>query len=244
MGASYGWRARIGFVTPSHTAENNPYEFYLMAPPGVMLIHTTLGISGLTQEQYELGLSRMGEAIQALLDRRVDAIVQAGVPPIVTRAWIEDDLIARVQQLTSVPFVTDIGACIAAMRALRMSRVVMLTPFEDDLHVMLADHVAKAGITVVCADSLRRSFAFRAISSLPLGTIYSAAKDLYRATPDADGIWITGALMPSVGIIDALERDLGVPVVSSMQAMAWAGFRSAGVDDQVAGFGRLFTVGG
>ena len=65
------------------------------------------------------------------------------------------------------------------------------------------------------------------------------AADLFRATPDADGVWITGALMPSVAAVEPLEQELGVPVVSSMQAMAWQSLRLAGVDDKIPGFGRL-----
>ena len=42
--------------------------------------------------------------------------------------------------------------------------------------------------------------------------------------------------MPSVAIIDSLEQDLGVPVVTSMQAMMWAGLGLARVKAEV---GRL-----
>ena len=50
--------------------------------------------------------------------------------------------------------------------------------------------------------------------------------------------------MPSVEIIAELEQDLGVPVVSSMQAMTWTGLRLAGVRASVDGYGQLFHVAG
>lgn len=56
------------------------------------------------------------------------------------------------------------------------------------------------------------------------------------------GIWITGALMPSVGAIQPLEQDLGVPVLTSMQAMAWAGLKLTGVKAQITGYGRLVRI--
>jgi len=46
--------------------------------------------------------------------------------------------------------------------------------------------------------------------------------------------------MPSVAVIQPLEQDLEVPVVTSMQAMAWAGLRLAGIKTEVTGYGRLF----
>ncbi len=76
---------------------------------------------------------------------------------------------------------------------------------------------------------------------MPLSVPFRAAKGLFRSVREADGVWITGALMPSVAIIEVLEKDLGVPVVSSMQAMTWAGFRLAGVHAQISGYGRLFN---
>ena len=46
--------------------------------------------------------------------------------------------------------------------------------------------------------------------------------------------------MPSVAAIQPLEEDLNVPLVTSMQAMAWAGLKLAGVKAEITGYGRLF----
>ena len=246
MGATYGWRARIGFVTPSPGHENNGYEFYLMAPDGVTIVMTSLHVTELTQQQYNDAVSRMGVAVAELQDRRVDSIIQAGVPLIVTRGWgFEEELLAEVASQTTIPFATDIGACIRGMHALGMKRVVMLTPFDESMHRQLTEYVGHAGIEVVATRSLWPSdeagMSRRyGVSTLPLAEPYHAAKELYLSTPSADGIWITGALMPSVAIIDSLERDLGAPVVSSMQAMMWAGLGLARVKAEIAGYGRLF----
>ena len=246
MGATYGWRARVGFVTPSPGHENNGYEFYLMAPDGVTIVMTSLHVTELTQQQYNDAVSRMGVAVAELRDRRVDSIIQAGVPLIVTRGWgFEEKLLAEVAQQTAIPMATDIGACIRGMRTLGMKRVVMLTPFDESMHRQLTEYVGHAGIEVVATRSLWPSdeagMSRRyGVSTLPLAEPYHAAKELYLSTPSADGIWITGALMPSVAIIDSLERDLGAPVVSSMQAMMWAGLGLARVKAEIAGYGRLF----
>ncbi len=47
----YGWRARIGFITPTPAHENNAYEFYLMAPEGVTTVMTSLGVRGFVQAE-------------------------------------------------------------------------------------------------------------------------------------------------------------------------------------------------
>jgi maleate cis-trans isomerase len=98
--------------------------------------------------------------------------------------------------------------------------------------------VAHAGIEVVAAQSCRTP-EFADFTIAPLSYPYRAARALFHSTEGADGVWITGAALPTVGMIDVLETDLGVPVVTSMQAMFWAGLRLAHVSPRVAGFGRL-----
>ncbi len=246
LGAPYGWRARIGFITPSPGHENNAYEFYLMAPEGVTICMTSLRVMALTKEQYSGALDRMEATVAEMVSRKVDAMVQAGVPLTVTQGWdFHNQLTARVAGLTKIPFATDIGACIEAMQALGMKQVVMVTPFDDAMHDQLARYVANAGIRVLAARSVRPPDAPEIsrrydVSTVALAVPYQAAKALFRSTPGADGIWITGALMPSVGAIQPLEDDLEVPVVTSMQAMTWAGLRLAGVKVEITGYGRLF----
>jgi maleate cis-trans isomerase len=239
QGAPYGWRARIGFITPSAVVENNAFEFYLMAPRGVTIALTPMGMDVFAPGAAEDFLGRLPAATRELVNRKVNVLVQAGVPQVVTGGWgFEDRVRETVAQVTDALFATDIGACIDAMHALGMRRVAMLTPFDDALHGHLSRYVANAGIEVVAARSCRTP-EFADFTIAPLAYPYRAARDLFRSTSGADGIWITGAALPSVGMIEALETDLGAPVVSSMQAMFWAGLRLAGVSARIEGYGRL-----
>jgi maleate isomerase len=45
--------------------------------------------------------------------------------------------------------------------------------------------------------------------------------------------------METFPIIEPLERDLGLPVLTSNQALLWASLRALGIDDLVDGMGRL-----
>ena len=242
----YGWRARVGFITPTPAHENNSYEFYLIAPEGVTIVMTSLGVVLAERERsYAEAIERLEAATEEIMTRRPQSIMQAGVPIIATRGWkFEDEVLRRIGNVTDTPAATDLGSCIKAMNGLGMRRVAMLTPFDDKTHAQLADYVANADIDVANAGTVVGEVAggeLRAyeVSTMDLGVVRRMAADLLRATPDADGVWITGALMPSVAVVEPLEQELGVPVVSSMQAMAWQSLRLAGVDDKIPGFGRL-----
>lgn len=243
-GAAYGWRGRVGWLQPGDFAENNPYEFYLQAPAGVTICVTQLARAENRGGPFHSAMAYVEDGVQRLIARHVDVIVQAGTPHISGMGWgFEDELRARVAKVTSVPFITDIGSSIKAMRLLGMQKVAVLDPFNDQIHKEMAEYLAHADIEVVRALSLRRGgVELDTLSWTDMSVIYRGAKEVFAAAPGAQGIWITGAAMPSVSIIQQLEDDLGIPVVTSMQAMTWGGIRALGINEKIAGFGRLWQI--
>src|SRR5207237_5364447 len=75
------------------------------------------------------------------------------------------------------------------------------------------------------------------------------AEDAYRLarsidTQEAEAVFLTGTGMPTLPVLEALEHDLGKPVISSASAMMWHALRSAGVRQPIPGYGRLLTLDG
>jgi maleate isomerase len=247
-GAAYGWRARIGFIQPSMANPNHPHEFYLMVPDGV-----TISIASLrwyedepTEFLSDLSLRRVIERIplgaRELAEQGVNVIVQAGIPHLAGQGWgIEESLRARVAAVTDTPLVIDMRSSIEAMQRLAMGKVLVVTPFTEAASARVAEYVAHDGIEVLQAHRVNVG-SYGGIYGITLGTVYQEVKTAYRAVGKADGVWLPGAAMPSVAVIDALERDLGVPVVSSKQAMVWAALREARVAEPIVGYGRLFDA--
>jgi maleate isomerase len=243
QGAAYGWRARIGMLKPSAVIDNNAHEFYLMAPPGVELFVTSLGVGGMRQDEYDKAIANFEHPLRLLLHHQPDVILQAGVPPIVTRGWgFEDTLRASVAEITSIPFFSDVGASINGLRALGCGHVLMVSfSFDDELTEHIRRYLEAAGIQLIGSARVRESQGEDA-AVLPLERVYRTTRKLFNDYPNADGIWITHASMPSIGVIDDLERDLRVPVVSSAQALMWAGLRAAGIREPFGQFGRLMSI--
>ena len=242
-GAAYGWRARIGLLQPGVVSDTNPFEFYMMAPEGVQMVLTSLNLGGMTEANYERAIAGLETPVQRLLPRKPDVMVQTGIPPLVYHGWgIEEKLRERVAKLTSIPYVTDAAGSIAAMTAVGIKSVVVVSAFEDSLAKLIETYLGHAGIEMLghvnaCEGTDLPS------GELSLDAVYQAAKVVYEKNEaEADGIWITQASMPSVGVIADLERDLSVPVVSTAQALMWAGLRLAGIRDQISGFGQLFDI--
>jgi maleate isomerase len=60
-----------------------------------------------------------------------------------------------------------------------------------------------------------------------------------RDATDADGIFISCGNLRSFETIEALEKDTGLPVVTSNQAGLWQAMRMAGVQERLPNLGRL-----
>ena len=58
-------------------------------------------------------------------------------------------------------------------------------------------------------------------------------------TPDAEAVFISCGALRSLDIVEALERELGKPVICSNQAMMWHVLRLSGIADRIDGFGTL-----
>ena len=242
----YGWRARVGMITPTPAHENNAYEFYQMAPDGVTVVMTSLGVVLADREaSYGSAIDRLEAATEEIMSRKPMSIIQAGVPLIAFQGWgFEAEVLGKIAKVTDTQAATDLGSCILAMQKLGIKRPAMLTPFDPKTHDKLTTYVANAGLEVSGVKSILDEMPGQQlrgyeVSTMDLGSVLRIGTQLAKDTPDADGIWITGALMPSVSTLEALEQASGLPVVGSMQAMAWQGLRLAGVNDQIQGFGRL-----
>ena len=152
----------------------------------------------------------------------------------------EDRLRAEIASVRpGVSSVTPIGAAVDGLRLLGCSRLSLLMPYLLDTSRMVAGHFEDAG------------FALDRVSTFDLNgdpemncvdpdRIITAALEIFD--PESDGLFIscTGWLTRSV--IEPLEDALGVPVVTSNQALAWSALRAAGVIGPLANRGQLFCL--
>ena len=63
-----------------------------------------------------------------------------------------------------------------------------------------------------------------------------------RRNDEADAYFVSCAQNRAAEVIEALEHDLDRPVLTSNSAAMWYCLRQSGINDQVPGFGTLFTL--
>ena len=58
---------------------------------------------------------------------------------------------------------------------------------------------------------------------------------------DADALFVSCTALPTLPIIDKLEKKLNKVVLSSNQALIWDTLEKIGKNDSIKGFGKLFN---
>jgi maleate cis-trans isomerase len=78
---------------------------------------------------------------------------------------------------------------------------------------------------------------------LPPEAIAAEARGAAAEAPGADACFISCTAIRSAGLIASLEAELGMPVITSNQVMAWHALRRCGIADTMPGFGQLMRLG-
>ena len=68
--------------------------------------------------------------------------------------------------------------------------------------------------------------------------VRKAIVDMFHQAPDVDAVVQTGSGFRTVGLLDSIEDEIGVPVVASDGASFWAGLRTLRLN-AAPGYGSL-----
>lgn len=236
-----GWRARIGSIQPSR-GDTFVYEFYRMAPEGVVIVTTSTNIRELTEAEFERALGEYENAGKVLATEEVDFILVGGTPVIALKGKGTDEEIAgRIQKATGIPTLHNFTAVIQALRVLNIKKLVVATPYRDAVNARHRQFLEDNGFDVLKIKGLQIERNVE-IAKTPPYAAYRLAKETFREAPGADGIYISCSRWQTTSFIEDLERDLKVPVVTNSQASIWAAFSRTGVGGVKPGFGQLMRT--
>ncbi|MDW3175803.1 MAG: arylmalonate decarboxylase [Acidimicrobiia bacterium] len=132
---------------------------------------------------------------------------------------------------------TLVSGVFAALEVLNTKRVVVATPYLDEVNAIEADYMTDLGYDVLDIVGLNITDDADMVRVTP-DYIRDFAISVDR--PDAEAIFVSCGALRTIDVIDEIEAATGKPVVASNQAMMWHCLRLAGVDDHLDGYGRLF----
>ncbi len=239
----YGWRARIGvIVSPPNTVAE--VELGRMAPEGVSVHATRMyrprEVTGLDQRTLEVTNSSLPQAAGAIAPLKPDVLVFAHtMGSIVGGPGRDHGLVSMLAEAAGCHAITTAGAAMAAFGALGLGKLVIAGPYtEDDLLLMEKDYfeASMEGLEILGHESLGITNGWD-IGQLEPREFFRLAKEADR--PDAEAVFISGTNGRTIEVLEALEQDLGKPVLSANQVTMWAALHYLGIGG-VKGYGSLF----
>jgi maleate isomerase len=170
----------------------------------------------------------------------VDAINPSGAPPFMVLGYDkEQELIRRWEEKYATRIFTSGTSNIDAMRALGVKRILGVTYFSGDINRIYAKYFIDAGFD--CLDMAGMEVAFDKVPELPSDRVYGFVRDAFRKNDSAEGIYMLGPAWRTLGIVEKIEHELGVPVFHAVPVQCWDIQRHLGIREPVTGFGRLIA---
>jgi len=239
----FGWRGRIGVLLPPGNPTVEP-ELSAMVPAGVTLHFGRLETPPSVGKAGEhAGMEERIRAYREGLAGPTAALSQVR-PAVVLLAHTassyavgygnEQPLVERIAALAGAPALLAAQAVLAALRHLGVKRLALGTPYPESISRQGKAYWEAAGFEIAGYHRLENVTDIYAENE-------ERAYELARRAdaPEADAVLLSGTGLPTVAVLETLERDLGKPVLSSNQASLWQALRMARVRESIAGYGRL-----
>src|SRR5262249_27112112 len=146
---------------------------------------------------------------------------------------------ARMRQVSNgIPVTTTSTASLAALQSFGARKISIVTPYLDSITERAVRFFSENGFDVVSWAGMNID-EDEAIGNVPLEDVYRFARK--HAHASAEALFLSCTNWRTVGAIEPLEQDLGIPVATAIQSSFWQCMRIAGVKDPCPGFGSLFT---
>jgi maleate isomerase len=226
---------RIGLLTSS-SADRPHFDGFRGLVPGevgITIESVGVGSSAAVDVRTEAVLRRAAEVVR---DHPIEGLIITGAPLTVLNPNIEKTLAGTI----TIPVTTPIPAATAALHTMNAKRLILMTPFDDEINSRIQDRLKQSGLTVLSCPSLEYLGA-RTGAQVAAETIFGIMEKIVHDTPGADAIYFQGAPFNPLPIISRIESELKLPVVASNPAMLWHILSTLGHKFSIRGYGRLLA---
>ena len=226
---------RLGVIAPP-TNTVNEKEWAQLLPEGVSMQFTRMALHANTDtpDGKQALHDDLANAMTQLQSHGANVMVYActagsmTLPHHALPDWMADT--------AGTPAVTTAAAIVDALRFLNVRRVAVATPYHDALNQHETHFLEEAGFEVLACKGLgigaNGPHEYVQIAKVDPATIQAHVRSVHQ--DGADALLVSCTDFPTLGLIDALEQEFGIPVLSSNTATLWAALRAGGVSGAIA----------
>jgi maleate isomerase len=231
------WRGKLGFILMS-TDLASESDFYNLVPDGVGVHVTRLKTEDFTNiETLARHIDTMAEAA---------ANLQPDVHPNVISYHCTSGSIVNGEQrvmdeiLKGAPYtqpMTLVTSVIDALHGLSAKKLVVGTPYIDEINTVEAEFLTSKGFDVLDIQGLNLKTGIE-FGQLTPDYIKNFALEIDH--PCADALFLSCSGIRAIEVIQEIEDAIKKPVITSNQAQMWSCLRLAGIKDNIKGYGQIF----
>ena len=245
-----GHRARLGLIV-LHVDETVEGEFRRLVDVDGVALHCTRVRSGteLTPGSIEAMAARLPAAAALLPPAAAFDVIgyacTSGATLIgperaagLIRSGRSGDAVGAAAAPTAI---TDpLTATRSAGRARGLQRIGVVSPYIARGSAPMRAALEADGPAVAASGSFEQAEE-HAVARIATASVLAAIERVAGAAP-CDGVFVSCTNLRTLDVLPVAEERLGIPVISSNQALAWHMLRSAGVTDALPGLGSLLRV--
>ena len=241
----YGWRGSIGVIVPS-SDRTTEMDFHALCPEGVAIYGSRMPLfeTNDPKEKFE-ALRLMDVAIPSAAKLVADTEPDLIAFCCTTGSFLkgpgtDEKIISIIKEETGIDAITTSTALVEAIRHLGVTQIDLLTPYNPEIGSLAADFLVKSidSLTINNHRDLGIVSGLEKCKVSPF-QVYKNAKDI--ASDKSDALVISCTALQCVPIIDALERDIGKPVITSNFATVWLALKKLGIKEGLKEKGQLLA---
>lgn len=227
----------IGIMSPA--TPNRPHFKSLdgILPAGVSITHEGLGLLGESYRDLVGKTDRIVELAKDFVKRHpVRGLMLTGGFVTLFNPGLE----SRVADALGLPVASAVASAVAALKVYQAQTVLLMTPFDAASDRVIQNHLNQLGFRVDLGPAFENRKAGSAVN-LTRDELFALVAKTFKAKSPADAIYFQGATMDPLPVIQRVESELSVPVITSNTAMLWQLLSKLGLNYSVQGYGKLLA---
>jgi maleate cis-trans isomerase len=236
---------KIGCLQPGTIIDNHPFEFYRLAPPGVVLVMVGVGLKEFSRHDVERVCAPLDRYLDQLMERDVDIVIQHGVPlPILIGIDAHDRMMAHMAEYTGLPATSTVLSVVRAAVELGFKRVAVVNKWTAEMNATLAAFFARDGISVVggATRSLEPAEFHRIGPAEHMQLAYELGRRAFLEHPDCDAVYVGGGSWIAEPVAARLEAEFGRPVLCNQAAVIRNTLKILGIWTPIDGHSRVLAA--
>jgi len=237
----------IAWLKPG-AIDRESLDVFAMTPPDVKLACFTNTAATSMMENPNFDISSFDrEKRPGILDN-VQGIVDYAHPAFISvtgdliqsamgHAW-NQALVADIERISGAKGATAMTAVTDCLNWIGAKRVAVATPFRKSQNDYMEKYLTDAGYSITCIEGFD-THSIRDVKGLPKDAPLTLGKQVFDGDRSAQALLIGCPVWDPSPYIEPLEQHTGVPVITVLNVMIWAGLNAIGHPGGVKGFGSI-----